>query len=144
MKLYSISPSHSVSLLSVMRQSADASRSSKKLSECGRQFIFVTKTRSIYGIISRKTLCPPRTIASAPDISAASAALCAISAPSMTVSPRVKTIFLRPLSGLPPGKSARVRRPTMTVLPRVSSTKCCLSAFRMTGYVPSAPMPQSE
>ena len=69
MKLYSISPSRSASLWSVIRQSEDTSRSSKKLSERGRQFIFVTKTRSIYGIMSRKTLCPPSTIASAPDIS---------------------------------------------------------------------------
>ena len=42
------------------------------------------------------------------------------------------------------GVSASVRRPTITVLPRVSSTKCFLSAFKTTGCVPSAPIPQSE
>ena len=73
--------------------------------------------------MSRKTLCPPRTMALSAQSERACSGLCAISAPSMTVLCRVRTMFLRPLSGLPPEKSASVRRPTITVLPRVKLNK---------------------
>ena len=75
--------------------------------------------------------------------SSASAALRAMTAPSTGSAVRLKTMFVLPFSGLPPGKSASVLRPTITAAPIVRSRKCFRSAETVTGCVPSAPMPQS-
>ena len=56
---------------------------------------------------------------------------------------RVSTRFSRPGSGLPPGKSSSVRRPTITAAPIVSARKRRRSAGITSGCVPLAPMPQS-
>ena len=56
----------------------------------------------------------------------------------------ITALLFRPFSGLPPGKSSIVLRPTITAAPRVFSRKCARSACSTTGCVPRAPMPQSE
>ena len=88
---------------------------------------------------------PPMTKVRSPSaIWAASSGLWATSTPSGEISCRDKTILRRLGRGLPPGKSARVLRPTMTVAPAVVARKNLRSAETATGWVPSQPMPQSS